>query len=306
MKRFPTNLFVVLPLGGATLVALVAIGIASAGQTSAVLRSSTFDSNSENWSGTWQADGGNPGGYLTAPVAGNGWSGWTSGHYHWWGNVLDGYGGKLEFDLAGPSADKARVYLATLNSSVRHACGDLSGLATTASWTTYSINLRPSGFRRCDYGNPGKRLTRAQMAAMLAGLDHIHVTVHDDALGSYIGLDNVSISAPDSAVTAPAGTVARQLFMERKPHKWRGTLTARDDYSCAGHMKITIFRQAKRPVKVATATTTEVDITPGWASFSVGHKGLRAGAYYARVETKKSLLDGNTCKATRSMIIRVR
>jgi hypothetical protein len=196
--------------------------------------------------------------------------------------------------------DEAVVYLHTNNSSVS-PCHDFGGL--TAGWGPYSTSINLNGLSQCDTGKP---LTAAQLTAALAGFDGIGVRVLNHDVGSYdVGLDNASFSAPQSSVTAPTGTVQRELFttLRMKGRKLSGTLAAPDDYSCAGNTHVTIFRQAKRLVTVATTTTAPHG---GEASFSVKLKRLRRGSYYASVRTETSPLDGNTCSAAVSKNIRVR
>src|SRR5579863_1860010 len=98
----------------AALVALVAVGGASAAQSTAPLsRSSTFDSSAEAWvvlndnglaNAGWQSSGGNPGGYITGqfdpPNFGLFQSTGSSNGGTWDpGNALGDYGGTLKVDL---------------------------------------------------------------------------------------------------------------------------------------------------------------------------------------------------------------
>ena len=322
MRRFP-KLFVLGVAGGAMIVALAFIGIASAGHAGALTYSSTFDSSAQGWFGsgqhpgdTWASTGGNPGGYVRAHGTAHSYdtyieSGGVSPGSTWVpGNALHDYGGKFQVDLKGSNAGAATIFLISNNSSVA-LCSKTAGALATA-WTTYSVNLDLSGFQNCVPWPSGSRkpLTGAMVSAALAGFRLIEVSVSNHGAGSYdLGLDNASLSGPKSAVTPPTGTITRAFTKLRlRGHRLRGSLVAANDYSCAGKTRITIFRRGKEhPVKVATATTSAANrLEGGAAPFRLKLQKVHNGVYYARVARSKSLLDGNTCEATRSKGVRVR
>ncbi len=317
MRGF-SKLFVLGAIGGAVIVALALIGVASAGRASALTYSSTFDSSAQGWfgsgrptGGTWASTGGNPGGYVRAHGTARSYdayleSGGVSSATTWIpGNALGDYGGKLQVDLKGSNAGDATIVLVSNNSSVSLCSTTAGAVATT--WTTYSVNLDPSGFESCFSRKP---LTGALVSASLAGFRLIEVSVTNHGTGSYdLGLDNASLSGPPSAATPPTGMIARAFTKFRLRGHWlRGNLVAADDYSCAGKTQITIFRRAKGHAgEVGTATTSAANrLEGGAAPFSLSLKNVRNGVYYARVTSSESPLDGNTCTATRSKGVRVR
>jgi hypothetical protein len=252
----------------------------------------------------WHATGGNPGGYITAHFySGTGYASFGSGTSWTPGNALGDYGGKLQVDLASFPLDTAVIGFHTNNSSV-WPCQDVGSLG--AGWATVSITLDLNDLRDCNtaFGIPGKSLTPAQASAALAGFASMFVHVINHDVGAYnVSLDNASLSGPQSPVTAPTGTLVRQLRMSTNAlsnggrEVW-GTLMAPDDYSCAGKMKVTIFRRADATVKVATAITSAQ--VGDAASFSVTVRNIRHAFYYASVVSSESPLDGNTCYVTRS------
>lgn len=313
MKKFA----LVLGLGGAALV-LAAVSSASAAQPGAITRSSTFDSSNEGWmffSGhgmdpaTWQSFGGNPGGYVTAqlnpggglfestpPSLGGTWDP---------GNALGDYGGKVQVDMkaSDPTSD-AVIGFRTNNSNVE-PCQEVGGFM--AGWHTYWTALDPSGLDDCHKTNTP--LTAAQATAALAGFDGMFVFAFDnDNMADSVNLDNASLSGPQTAVAPPTGTVTRRFTLVYKARKFQGMLTAADDYSCAGTTKVTIFRKAKDPVKVGTATTSAPDLREkfGPATFSFKLRNMVEGSYYASATKAKSPLDANACNAARSNAVRVR
>jgi hypothetical protein len=315
------KLALLLGLVGTALV-LAAIGRASAPQASAITRSSTFDSNNEGWffdnltsvnpvnPATWHGLGGNPGGYITGHViAGRAGfeSNWSSNGGTWdpW-NALGAYGGKIQVDMeaSDPTAE-AVIEFSTNNSNVE-ACQDTGGPFANG-WHTYSITLDPSGLDDCK--KTDTPLTVAQATAALAGFDGVYAYVfaNDKQADFTVNLDNASLSGPQTAVTPPTGTVTRQFTLMHTGRKFQGTLTASDDYSCAGETKVTIFRKAKKPVKVGTATTSAPNTRKfGSAKFSFKLKRLVKGSYYASAGKAQSPLDGNTCNAAHSNSVRLR
>jgi hypothetical protein len=127
--------------------------------------------------------------------------------------------------------------------------------------------------------------------------------------GPPLSVDNASLAGPQTPVTAPTGAVTRQLtfgrWVDSGPRWFQGKIISADDYSCiAGTTKVTIFREAKKPVKVGTTTTTS--LPPGSASFWLKLKKNVKGSYYASVTRSESPLDGNICKAARSKGVKVR
>src|SRR5262249_34691527 len=178
-----------------------------------------------------------------------------------------------------------------------------------AGWHTYWTTLDPSGLDDCN--RPDTPLTAAQASAALAGFDQMFVyTFYNDSSGpsDHFNLDNASLSGPQSPVTPPSSTVTRKFTLIHHRRTFLGTLTAADDFSCAGKTNLTIFRKAKKPVKVGTATTSAPNLRQkvGSAKFSFKLKKVVKGSYYASAMKAKSPLDGNTCNAAHSNSISVR
>ena len=310
------KLALLLGLLGAALV-LATIGRASAPQASAITRSSTFDSSNEGWTflsgsifnaATWHSVGGNPGGYITGSAGFFVSAGSSDGGTWDPGNAVGDYGGKIQVDMeASDPTSEAVIGFDTNNSNVQ-PCQDTGGPFANG-WHTYSITLDPSGLDDCNKtGTPP--LTAAQATAALAGFRGIvyaYVFANDNQ-GDSVNLDNASLSGPQTAVTPPTGRVTRTLTLMHAGRKFEGTLMAGDDYSCAGTMKVTIFRKAKKPVKVGTATTSAPNLRNPYhaAKFSFKLNKLLKGSYYASAGKAQSPLDGNTCNAAHSTSVRLR
>lgn len=305
-------------LVGAAPIALIAAGSASAHQASALTRSSTFDASNEGWivnTGTtftptdWHATGGNPGGYVTGSfqppsyglfqsVPGSAGTTWPPG------NAVGDYGGTLQADVnaSDPTTDVFVGFFSS-NSSVL-PCADMG--VTGFGWKTESLTLDTSHLVDCVTSNP---LTGAQASAALAGFEAMIVAPSVTNNNSItVGLDNAQLNGPDLAVTPPTGTVARAFTLKYSAHTFKGTLTAPYDFSCASKAKVTIFRKAKKPVKVGTATTSapNLHMTDGPTTFSFKLKKVVKGSYYASATQVKSSLDGNTCTPVKSKSVGVR
>jgi hypothetical protein len=313
----------------AALVALVIVGAASAAQSASPLaRSSTFDSNAEGWvvlndsgfgNAGWQSSGGNPGGYITAQFnppyfgvfqstgSGNGGT-WNSG------NALGDYGGTLKVDIQATDANSDAYYgFFSSNSSVI-PCNEAGVVGT--SWDTYSVPLDTGDLFDCakvmQCTTPiciqAAQLTGAQVSAALAGFEAMVVFPLDiDSAPDTVNLDNAALAGPQVAVTPPAGKVMRTLTLgPYRRGKITGTIIAGDDYSCAGKETVTIFRKAKKPVKVGTTKTSAPNLQKedGPATFSFKLKKPVKGSYYASATKATSRLDGNSCNAVTSKTVR--
>jgi len=308
------TLALLLGLVGAALV-LATIGSASVAQPSPISRSSTFDSSNDGWvtvtklgrrSARWNAAGGNPGGYITSGFSR---ATFLSNSDTWAGNALGDYGGRLQVDLkASAPGAHAEIELYSTNSDA-WSCLDTGVLPQ--DWHTYSITLDTTGLTRCD----GSPFTAAQLRAALVGFAGVEVISPNNDPGPDLSVDNASLSGPQTPVTAPTGTATRSLTLRYVGgaylhhvyvrHRFLGRIGSLDDFSCLGPMKVTIFRNAKKPVEVGTATT-RTTTRPAWESFSFKLKTVVKGSYYASVTNSESPLDGNTCDAARSKGVRVR
>jgi hypothetical protein len=309
-----------LAVAAAVLVALAAVGGASASQPRPISHSSTFDSSNEGWvfaSGTgttpatWQAVGGNPGGDITVQLSPGGGSGLFqstgSSNGGTWdaGNALGDYGGKVQVDLEGSDSTSDAVVGFFTNNADVVPCQEVGPLA--AGWHTYWITLDRSGLDDCH--KTDTPLTPAQATAALAGSDGMFAYVFDSDNGAdTVNLDNASLAGPLTPVAAPSGTVTRKFMFTHTERKLVGTLTAPYDFSCAGKTRVTIFRKAKRPVKVATTTTSAPNRRNalGPATFSFKLKRTATGSYYASVVRATSSLDGNACSAAHSNRVTLR
>ncbi len=298
----------------AALVALATVGTALASQQIAITRSSTFDSSSEGWvftdngnfsAATWLSSGGNPGGFIEGQLDPPDYGIFQSSVAGWAGNAVDDYGGTLTVDIAGsendPSAD-ASVGLFSDNSSVV-PCEDLGAIGE--GWNTEAVTLDTSHLVECGTSTP---LTGAQASAALAGFQAIFVYIAGTGTSDTFALDNAALSGPQSAGSPPTGHVTREFTLVYKSRKFQGTLVGADDYSCAGKTEVTIFRKAKKPVKVGTVTTSAPNLLKefGPATFSFKPKKVVEGSYYASAGKTKSGLDGNSCVAAKSKTVKAR
>src|SRR5579863_4025674 len=270
------------------LVALATVGAAAASQQIAITRSSTFDSSNEGWvvddngnfsPATWLSNGGNPGGFIEGQLDPPNYGLFQSSVGGWAGNAVADYGGTLTVDVGGaendPSADVSVGFFSD-NSSVA-PCEDLGG---NEGWSTDAVTLDTSHLVDCDTRKP---LTGPQTSAALAGFQAMFVYILGSGTSDTFGIDNAALSGPQSAGSAPTGRVAREFTLVYKSRKFQGTLLAADDYSCAGKTKVTIFRKAKRPVKVGTVRTSAPNLLKefGPATFSFKPKKVVKGTYYA-------------------------
>ena len=302
-----------LGVAAAALVALATVGTALASQQIAITRSSTFDSNNEGWfvndngtfsPATWISSGGNPGGFIEGQLDPPNYGIFQSSVGGWAGNAVDDYGGTLTVDVGGaendPSADVSVGFFSN-NSSVA-PCEDLGG---NEGWVTDAATLDTSHLVECGTSTP---LTGAQASAALAGFQTIFVYIVGTGTSDTFGIDNAALSGPQSAGSHPTGHVTREFTLVYKSRKFQGTLIATDDYSCAGKTKVTIFRKAKKPVKVGTVTTSAPNLQKlfGPATFSFKLKKVVKGSYYASAAKAKSGLDGNSCVAAKSKTVKAR
>ena len=308
-KRFRRRL----GIAATTLVALAAAASALASQQSAITRSSTFDSSNQGWivndfgtgtvsSATWQSTGGNPGGFIEGQLDPLNYGLFQSNVAGWAGNALNDYGGTLAADVADsndPASDVSIGFFSG-NSSVL-ACEDM-GLAGVG-WETHAATLDTSHLIDCNTSNP---LTGPQASAALAGFRAMFVYISGTGTFVTVGIDNAAHSGPTTAGGHPTGAVTRAFTLAYKARTFQGTLTAPDDYSCAGKVKVSIFRKGKRAaVKTGTTSTPDSHTQGGPAKFSIKLK-VGPGTYYAKVKKATSSLDGNSCDAAASKSVRVR
>ena len=181
------------------------------------------------------------------------------------------------------------------------ACQDMG--PPKSNWTTAAATLDTKHLTNCNTASP---LTGAQVSAALAGFGGIFVFAGNlDSVSETVDVDNAELAGPEAARTAPTGSVTRRFTLTFSRRTFRGTLTAKNDYSCAGKTKVTIFRKATTPVRVGTTATSGANRKEqfGPATFSLTRKTVVKGTYYASVPKTKSSRDGNTCRAARSKTV---
>jgi hypothetical protein len=311
---------------GAAVVGLVTLVVAATASAShpTLSHSSTFDSGAEGWSAgagpgpvapmTWQSTGGNPNGYVTTDFSGGigfveslpgaAGSTWSAG------NALGDYGGTLGADFRvqlGGTSGTEFLQVAFLSSNAWDpACG--ASVVPTSSWAPYAVTLNTSHLTDCDTERP---LTGAEVSAALAGFERMIVLVGNfDGVAETVDVDNAVLSALGVPVTPPAGNIAREITLRHKVHKLTGSLVATDDFSCAGKMKVTIFKKGKKPVKIGTVRASAQvyrgdTVTPA-ATFGFTLKRSAKGKFYASAAKKTSTLDGNSCHAATSKSVTIR
>lgn len=192
---------------GAMMAAQAATGLTT---PSAVLASSTFDSDVEGWTVTdetvalsWQASDGNPGGYASAADAiwGAAW--------HWiapakfLGNQAAAYGGTLSFDLRQSLTDTPLDDVDLwLEGGGRTLIYDLP-YNPAAVWTSYMVLLHEEvGWRRDDF-TPANA---ADLQAVLADLTSLRIRGKYQDGDSTGGLDNVLLTGPRADLRRVPGT----------------------------------------------------------------------------------------------------
>lgn len=309
-------------LAAGTLLAVVLIATGAAwAATSGPTFSSPFTASNEGWLSydggvstkpmTWQSSGGNPGGYITntfphglsviEPAAGTSGSTWRPT------NALNDYGGTLAADiqvhLNSATSDEDLQIGFESNNTRRILCEDFG--QPTATWATYTVMLDASHLIDCESGKP---VSGATVRAALAGFKAIDIDATNFSnVGEVVDVDNAELSPPEIGEKPPTGSVKRALTLKYAAHKLSGTLTAAEDYSCAGKVKVTIFEKSAKPLKVGTVTTSAPNLNElsGPATFSLTLPKSATGKFYAAAAKATSKLDGNSCRAVESKTVAV-
>ncbi|MFT7594457.1 MAG: hypothetical protein ACI8R4_001778 [Paracoccaceae bacterium] len=167
---------------------------------------SGFDADTEGWSFiadvkefTWEAVGGNPGGYLEAVDFTTGQVWYFVAPAIYLGNKSAYAGGTLQFDLkqsgTGSQFDEDDVVLAG---------GGLTIVLNTASnpgvdWTHYSVDLDTASDWRIGT-TTGEVATQAQINTVLGDLTALHIRGEFISGSDTGGLDNVAMTASNAAV----------------------------------------------------------------------------------------------------------
>jgi hypothetical protein len=187
---------------------------------------STFDRDGEGWGvfgnlpPSFQAAGGNPGGYMTANSL-------SLGSYWYWvapaqylGNRSAAYGGLLQFDLTQSEIlqqrDQADLLLSGGGMTLYFKLSKNPGTA----WTSYKVALTElAGWKKGSLSGP--QPTQAEMLRALASLSDIRIRGQYSAVREIGGLDNVMLLAPptNNAVLLTVRPISGQQFLL----EWPGT-----------------------------------------------------------------------------------
>jgi hypothetical protein len=291
----------------------LAIAVASA-PAAGIQRSSTFNSNDENWivltdsgffSPAYHSTDGNPGGYVSAFDSGYGFdnSRFQAPFNVWGGKASGNYGGTLSVDFRNSAASDHGPQMTIYTSNFRDPVCAVSSQVPTSSWQTFQFTLNASVFSVCGI----RPITGPQMTAALAGFEGITVGTSTSFLSETMDVDNASLSGGDAG---PTGKVSRTLTAKfvSKAHRFKGALDAEDDFSCAHDQKVQVFRRAKGPdQKVGTATTAPQSTHEATSDAKFALKNhAKAGTYYAMAPSASATLDGNTCRPAKSPAVKVK
>ena len=231
------------PIAG---VALCAFAVGMSGGT---LASDTFDVNANGWGTfsfavlgngypnfgaafggasavTYNATGGNPGGYISAADTDNGWQYFQAGSA-FTGDFSAAYGGAVTFDLirldlfSTSVISPAGPILAITDGTTVLVYSGSEPTPVNGSWTNYSISLLAGSWT---VGDPtGAAATAGQLTTVLSSLSGLYIlgdftsgapaTSNADAFG----LDNVSIvSDPEPATGMLMGGALAAAALARK------------------------------------------------------------------------------------------
>ena len=159
-----------------------------------VISSSTFDTDSEGWSVadwnstassivgtypvTYNASGGNPGGYISSTdPSGNDFR--FAAPMKFLGDQTAAYGGSLQLDMFDQSQPTVSSYLVTLTGAGLRLYSPYVNPPNT-TFTSYTVPLTPSGWLLNDLGS-GVQPTVTQMQTVLGSLDGLYIRLVSDA-----------------------------------------------------------------------------------------------------------------------------
>jgi hypothetical protein len=165
---------------------------------------STFDSNAEGWAvigngvgtPTYQATGGNPGGYVSATDQTDDTTWFWSAPAKFLGNKSAAYGGVLRFDLRQDSIDaQFQEYDVILDGAGLRLVLEATYTPRT-SWTSYIVILdERAGWFKDGTNNPP---TAGEMQAVLADLTALRIRGEYRDGNDTGGLENVRLEGPSS------------------------------------------------------------------------------------------------------------
>lgn len=177
--------------------------------------SSTFDSNTENWSVmgdvagpvTWNATGGNPNGYISVEDSVVGGVMYFVAPSAFLGNQSGAYGTSLTFDLiqnypGSPDQfpdSNGDVLLQSSGLTLAYGIGSNPGNGT---WTSYSVSLTAGAWHVGDLN--GDLATDVQIQTALSGLTGLFIRAEYQDGPDTDGLDNVVLFSAQGATPIPA------------------------------------------------------------------------------------------------------
>jgi hypothetical protein len=295
------------PLGSASavriplLAGIVFASLALAGGAGAVAPkiTETFDAGAQGWEiyegtseydATWQASGGNPGGFVRYSDLGAASSDAVFADEEYVSHISRYEGGRILFDLRSDAGDPAAPTVTitdpddyafpAIHTRARHAPG--------LEWTSYAIPVETAATVWRD--ESGKRVGEKRFAAIL-GRDPVYEIQADlsASAAETTDLDNVGI------INAAPRTLS--LTYSAKKGKLKGTLKCPTDANCIAGETVTIVRRKKGPdEKLGKATTS----TAG--RYSLKRKHLKKGSYVASVAQTNPEV-GTLCAAAKSPVL---
>jgi Laminin B (Domain IV) len=297
-----------------TLLLLGAALIATPAAAGAAELSSSFDSGDEGWRvaqnnesdpgalepPTFNATGGNPGGYVSvtdslvdpSPQEPEGRYWYLASPESWAGDRGGFYGGSLSFDARyeGPNPDYPPVVVLFDSDGNGLYYYDAGASPPGATWQRFEVPLRESSA----WSYQGGAVTQAQFISVLSDLSTVAIDgdLAQDHVGEVTSFDNVVLAGPVR--------VARQLSLayKRSAGAFTGRLFA-NDAGCVDGQRITVFRERRGPdAKVGTARTAHT------GAFKIRDRG-KPGTYYATVAAV-AVSGSGTCLAAKSRSVRLR
>lgn len=174
---------------------------------------STFNAGAEGWTVTgtevgvtWQASGGNPGGWLSSSDDASGETWYWVAPVSFLGNVSCAYGNLLTFDLKQNRTDSQFVDADVILEGAGLTIVIHTYYTPGTSWTGYSVLLRrDAGWHKDDLN--GQYATEAELRAVLGNLTSLKIRGEYREGDDTGGLDNVVLgNAGATAVSVVPGT----------------------------------------------------------------------------------------------------
>jgi Laminin B (Domain IV) len=290
------------------LLAASALALILAARASAIVASSAFTTDTEEWTGlnapsgggtgtpftpVWVADGGDPGGFIQFQDQDQG-TDETVGFFiapgPFLGNASANYGGMMSFHLrtnATPDAPLAVVLAGGGRTLTRSFVGPEAG-----SWTARTATITADG----TWFDGQEPATLQDFAVVLPNLVRVAVVADVQTAPTEVtDLDTVSLTEGDGFPPT-----ARTLTLRYKPktRRFMGRLAAEAHPPCAVNELVRVFRKRPGPDKPVGTDRTSA------AGQVVIRASARAGTYYAQAaeSTRGALL----CTVARSPNLRLR